>query len=120
MRLFRFDAEISTPVTGSGSLFKIGPPVPVEFKLTGASAVITNLTAKLIVTKLSTSVTGTATCTSTETTADSGFVFKYNPGLKLYVYRWKTSDQTQGTFQLRVDLGDGVVHQMNVSLKASK
>jgi GrpB-like predicted nucleotidyltransferase (UPF0157 family) len=25
VRLFRFDAEISTPVTGSGSLFKIGP-----------------------------------------------------------------------------------------------
>jgi len=33
-------------------------------------------------------------------------------------YRRKTSNQTQGTYQLKADLGDLVLHQVNVSLKA--
>jgi hypothetical protein len=109
------------PIRPDGSsVFKMGPPVPVAFKLTGASAGITNLVAKLIVTKLSGAVTGTTPCASTETTDDGGMVFKYNPGLRLYVYRWKTSNQTQGTYQLRVDVGDGVTHQVTLSLKTAK
>src|SRR5262249_9192464 len=47
------------PIRANGSsVFRIGRPVPARFKLTGASAGITNLTAKLIVTKLSNSVQG--------------------------------------------------------------
>ena len=110
-----------SPIRPDGtSIFRIGPPVPVEFKLTGASAGITNLAAKLIVTKLSGSITGTTSCASSETTDDSGMVFKYNAAAKVYLYRWKTSNQTQGTYQLRADLGDGVVHQISVSLRAGK
>jgi hypothetical protein len=104
------------PLRSNGSsIFKIGAPLGVRFKLTGAT--ITNLVAKLSVTKLSTTIQGTNLDTSSETVADTGLTFKYDAAAKSYVYRWKTSDQTQGTFQLRADLGDGVVHQLNVSLK---
>ena len=88
--------------------------------MAGASQNITNLVAKLVVTKVSSSIQGSNNDTSDETVDDSGMTFTYQPGLKMYRYRWKTTDQTQGTYQLRADLGDGVVHQVNVSLKSSK
>jgi hypothetical protein len=106
------------PIRSNGSsIFRIGRPVPVRFKLTGASHNITNLVAKLTVTKISNAIQGTAFDTSDETVDDTDFIFKYRPILMFYAYRWKTRDQTQGTFQLKADLGDGVVHQVNVSLK---
>jgi len=108
------------PIRSNGSsIFKIGRPLPAKFKLTGASADITNLVAKLIVTKVSNSIQGTAVDASDEIVDDTDFVFRYRPGPKLYAYRWKTSNLTQGTYQLNADLGDGVVHQINVSLKAT-
>jgi hypothetical protein len=106
------------PLRSNGSsIFKIGRPVPARFKLTGASQNITNLVAKLTVTKISNTVQGTVMDTSDETVDDTDFIFKYRPLLQFYAYRWKTRDQTQGTFQLKADLGDGVLHQINVSLK---
>jgi hypothetical protein len=56
--------------------------------------------------------------TSDETVDDTDFIFKYRSGPRRYEYRLRTSNQTQGTYRLRVDLGDKVVHQVNVSLKA--
>ena len=38
----------------------------------------------------------------------------------IYGYRWKTSNQTKGTYLLRADLGDGVTHEIKVSLKVSQ
>jgi hypothetical protein len=109
------------PIRPDGSsFFRIGRPVPVRFKLTGASAGITNLVAKLYVTKVSNAVQGTAEDVSDETIDDTDFIFKYRPLLKFYAYRWKTRDQAQGTYQLRADLGDGVTHQVNVSLRAPR
>jgi hypothetical protein len=108
------------PIRSNGSsIFAIGRPVPVRFQLTGASAGITNLVAKLVFTKVSSSVLGTNTDVSDETVSDTNLTFKYNPISKVYYYRWRTSDETQGTYQLRADLGDGVVHQVNVSLRSA-
>jgi hypothetical protein len=107
------------PVRSNGSsIFRIGRPLPVRFKLTGASAGITNLVAKLSVTKVSNTIQGTVLDTSDETVDDTDMVFKYRSLLKWYAYRWRTSNQTQGTYELRADLGDGVVHQIKVSLKS--
>jgi hypothetical protein len=109
------------PIRSNGSsIFTIGRPVPVRFRLTGVSANITNLVAKLVVTKISSTIQGTNNDTSDETVADSGMTFTYLSSLNMYRYRWKTTDQTQGTYQMTADLGDGVVHQVNVSLKAPK
>jgi hypothetical protein len=106
-----------SPIRSDGSaVFKVGQVLPVKFKLSGATA-ITNVAAKLTVTKLSSAIQGTVTVTSGETVFDTGFTFKWDATNRVYMYRWKTSDQPQGTYQLKVDLGDGVTHQVNVSLK---
>jgi alpha-tubulin suppressor-like RCC1 family protein len=105
------------PIRANGSsIFRVGRPVPVRFKLTGASAGITNLVAKLVVAKLSNTIQGTAQDTSDEDVDDTNLTFVYRPLLRSYAYRWRTRDQSQGTYQLRAELGDGVVHQVNVSL----
>ncbi|HET6282429.1 MAG TPA: PA14 domain-containing protein [Polyangia bacterium] len=108
------------PIRANGSsIFRVGRPVPARFRLTGVSAGITNLNAKLIVTKISNNIQGTTEDLSDETVADTDFIFKYRPILKWYAYRWKTTGQTQGTYQLKADLGDEVVHQINISLKGT-
>ena len=94
--------------------------MPVRFKLQGASAGITDLVAKLVITKVSNNAQGSVEETSDETVDDTDFIFKYRSAQKIYAYRWKTRDQTQGTFQLRADLGDQVTHQIKVSLKAPR
>jgi hypothetical protein len=106
-----------TPRPNGSAIYRIGRPVPVRFKLTGASAGISNLVAKLQITKISSNVQGTVEDTSDETVEDTDLTFKYRAALNFYVYRWKTRDQTQGTYRLNVVLGDGVTHQVNVSLK---
>jgi photosystem II stability/assembly factor-like uncharacterized protein len=110
------------PIRSNGSsIFPIGPlPLPVRFRLTGASAGITTLVATFAETKTSSSILGTANDVSDETVSDTGTTFIYRPLLQWYAYRWKTSNQTQGTYQIKADLGDGVVHQINVSLKTTK
>jgi hypothetical protein len=110
-----------SPIRANGSsIFTVGKAVPVKFKLTGASASITNLVAKLVVTKISNTIRGTVNDVGDEDGEDTDFVFKYRPAKKLYGYRWKTRGETQGTYQLRADLGDEVSHLINVSLRLGK
>ena len=109
------------PIRPDGSsLFRIGKAVPVKFLLAGASAGITNLVAKLTVTRISGSVQGTRDCESDEEGDETDFLFKYRKAKGLYGYRWKTRGEAQGTYRLSADLGDGVVHEVNVSLKAPR
>ena len=106
------------PIRANGSsIFRIGRPVPARFKLTGASAGITNLVAKFAVTKISNVVQGTVEDTSDETVDDTDFVFKYRALLKRTPTAWRTSNQTTGTYLLSADLGDGVQHTIRVSLR---
>jgi len=109
------------PIRPDGSsIFKIGRPVPVKFRLVGASAGITNLVAKLSVAKISDQIRGTAIDESDEDGDETDFLFKYRKAKGIYAYRWKTRGETQGTYRLRADLGDEVIHEITVSLKASK
>ena len=109
------------PIRANGSsIFRIGRPVAVKFQLTGASQNITNLAAHLIVTKLSDTIQGTADDECDEDEDDTDFLFKYRKAKGIYVYRWKTRSENQGTYNLRVDLGDEVAHQINISLKAKR
>ena len=78
----------------------------MKFKLTGASAGITNLCAKLVVTKISSGIQGTTDAASDEDGDETDMTFKYRPGKRIYEYRWKTRGETKGTYRLRADLGD--------------
>jgi alpha-tubulin suppressor-like RCC1 family protein len=107
------------PIRGDGSSrFKIGRAVPVKFRLEGASAGITDLVARLTVARISEVVRGTTDCEGDEDGEDDDGVFRYRKPKGLYGYRWKTRGEAPGTYRLSADLGDGVAHEVLVSLRA--
>ena len=99
------------PINQDGSsIFKLGSTIPVKFRLTGASASITNLAAKIYVAKISNGVAGSEIEASTNAAADAGNQFRYDPSGQLYIYNWGTKLSgavSEGTWQIRIDLLDG-------------
>jgi hypothetical protein len=109
------------PIRADGSSrFKIGRAVPVKFRLEGASAGITNLDARLTVTRISDVARGAVDCEGDEDGEDTDMLFKYRKGKGIYGYRWKTRGEAPGTYRLRADLGDGVPHEVTISLKVPR
>jgi hypothetical protein len=104
------------PIDSSGnSLFKLGRTVPVKFRLTGASAAITNAVAKLTFTKTSSKCAGSHVEADSNATATSGNTFRYESGQ--YVFNLSTKNLSAGTWKLSVDLGDGVSRTVSISLQ---
>jgi len=101
----------------SSSIFKRGSTIPVKFKLTGASAGIANLVARLHVAKVSNGVTGSYVEGISTAASDEGNTFRYDPSAQQYIFNLSTKSLTTGTWSLRADLGDLVDHVVNVSLK---
>ena len=101
------------------SAFKLGSTVPVKFQLSGASAGIDNATANLRITKVTNNQLDGAELEATTTTAaSSGSLFRYDTTSGQYIYNWGTKSYTAGTYQLRIDLGDGNgSHTVWVSLR---
>jgi alpha-tubulin suppressor-like RCC1 family protein len=118
----RYDAPMDgtfflQPINPDGSsIFKKGSTIPVKFRLTGASAGITDLTARLLVAKVSNGVTGTFVEGDTNVSADGGNLFR-SAGGGQYMFNLSTKSMTTGTWSLRADLGDGVDHIVSISLK---
>jgi hypothetical protein len=106
------------PINVDGSsVFKLGRTVPVKFSLTELSASITNALAKLTIAKVTNSVAGSVIEADSTSAADIGNQFRYDPSAGQYIYNLATSGLSQGTWQLRVDLGDGVVHTTLISFR---
>jgi cysteine-rich repeat protein len=106
------------PIRPDGSsVFRIGQPLPVRFRLHGASARIRDLKATFRVTKISDDITGTVAGEGDEATEDESNMFKWR--LLWYMYRWRTRQQSPGTYLIQADLGDGVEHKVTVSLTNS-
>ena len=103
------------PINDDGSsIFKLGSTVPVKFQLIGASSGAT-ITAHLYLAQVSGSVIGTEVEAVSTAAADTGNQFRYTGGQ--YVFNLSTKGLSTGTWQLRVDLGDGVLHTVLISLK---
>jgi hypothetical protein len=121
--LVRYDAPsdgtfFAQPINpDNSSIFKAGSTISVKFKLTGASAGITNLVAHISLARVSSGVTGTYVETTSNAAPDGGNTFRYDPSSSQYVYNLSTKGMATGTWSVRVDLGDGVSHTVNVSLK---
>jgi len=107
------------PVNTDGtSIFKLGSTVPVKFKLTGGSAGVTTLGARILVAKASSGIAGTELEPIATNVADAGNVFRYDAGGGQYIFNWGTKGLSEGTWQVRVDLLDGGTgHTVFVSLK---
>ena len=102
------------PVLDKG-VFKQGSTIPVKFTLTGASAGVKNLPATLWVRRLTTvGGTGEATAVSTSA-ATTGNLFRYTDGQ--YLFNLNTKPLAVGSYELRIDLGDGVAHTVTITLR---
>lgn len=106
------------PINADGSsIFKAGSTVPVKFMLTGDDAGITDLVATLSYAKLSSGVVGTINEADTKATASAGNQFRYDATSGQYIFNWSTKGLSSGAYRLFIDLGDGVEHTVDVSLK---
>ena len=104
------------PINVSGnSVFKLGSTIPVKFRLTGGSAGVTNGVFRLYGSKISNGVAGQEQEVSSTSNADSGNTFRYSDGQ--YIFNLSTKSLSEGTWQLRIDLGDGVLRTVNIALK---
>jgi hypothetical protein len=101
----------------SSSVFKLGSTVPVKFQLAGASSGITNATGALYLSKVTDSVVGTELQADSTSAATTGNLFRYDPTSDQYIFNLSTKGLSTGTWQLRVDLGDGVFRTVFVSLR---
>ena len=105
------------PINADGtSVFKLGSTVPVKFQLTGASAGTANAVAKLSYTKIGNGA-GTVNEALSTAAADAGNTFRYDATSSQYIFNWSTKGLTSGSYQLKVDLGDGVSRTVNLSSK---
>jgi hypothetical protein len=96
------------PVNNDGSsVFKLGRTVPLKFRLTGASAAITSLGARVYIAKASNSVIGTELEPETTGSSDAGNVFRYDAQAGQYIFNLGTDGLSDGTWQIRIDLLDG-------------
>ena len=105
---------VLAPVVDGGT-YKLGSTIPVKFTLTGASAGVTNLQARLWVRRTpGTSTTGGAAALSTSA-ATTGNLFRYSDGQ--YIFNLNTKPLSLGTYELLIDLGDGVPHAVTITLR---
>ena len=102
------------PVTEGGS-YKQGSTIPVKFALTGASAGVTNLQATLWLRKLPSATTGSDPVAVSTSAATTGNLFRYTDGQ--YLFNLNTKPLAVGSYELRVDLGDGVARTVTISLR---
>jgi hypothetical protein len=104
------------------SSFKAGSTVPVKFQLSGDSAGIQNAVANLRITKVSNGqLSGAEAEAVTTTSASSGSLFRYDATTGQYIYNWGTKGYGNGTYQLRIDFGDGNgSHTVWISLFGAK
>jgi endonuclease G len=107
-------SNLLAPVQAGGT-YKAGRTIPIKFQLTGASAGITNAVARLLIFKVSNTVIGDAVDVDSSSAATLGNLFRYSDGQ--YIFNLDTSAMGPGTYQLQVDLGDGVLRAVNISLR---
>ena len=105
---------VLAPVT-EGGVYKQGSTIPVKFALTGASAGVTNLQATLWVRKVSPTPAGQTVVALSTSAATTGNLFRYTDGQ--YLFNLNTKPLQVGTYELRIDLGDGVPHTVTITLR---
>jgi hypothetical protein len=111
-------SNVLSPLNADGSsVYKIGSTVPVKFQLTGTAASIGNLPAKLYYAKVGNSLPGTEVEALSTSAADTGNQFRYDATAKQYIFNLSTKGFSEGTYQLRIDLGDGIPHTVTITSK---
>jgi hypothetical protein len=102
------------PIQDSG-VYKAGRTLPIKFQLTGASAGVTDAVIRLDIYKINNNALGDPVDVESSSAATSGNLFRYDNGE--YVFNLSTAGLTPGTYQLQIDMGDGVLRTVNITLK---
>jgi hypothetical protein len=111
-------SNLLAPIDLAGlASFLRGLPVPVQFTLTGPSAVITDLPARLFVAPVDAAGVVGAESPAAGLAPGVGNSFRYVPLLGEYLLTLGTGGMSAGTWQLRVDLGDGAPHTTRIRLR---
>jgi hypothetical protein len=109
---------VLSPVNADGSsVFKAGRTVPVKFQLAGSSAGIANAIARLSYARISGNVPGPVNEADSTAAATSGNLFRYDSSNREYIFNWSTKGLAPGTYRLNLDLGDGQVRTVDLSLR---
>jgi hypothetical protein len=104
------------PINADGSsVFKAGSTVPVKFTFSGSCAA--GLVAYLGYAKIDNDVAGLVNEANSTSAATTGNRFRFDAGSGQFIYNWSTKGLSQGTYQLRIDLRDGVTYTVNLGLK---
>jgi hypothetical protein len=107
-------SNLLAPVQAGGT-YKAGKTIPIKFQLTGASAGVTNAVIRLLIYKVSNNVLGDPVDVESNSAATTGNLFRFADGQ--YIFNLDTSAMGPGTYQLQVDMGDGVLRAVNISLR---
>jgi DNA/RNA endonuclease G (NUC1) len=107
-------SNLLAPVVAGGT-YKAGRTLPLKFQLTGASAGVTDAVIHLLVYQVNNNVLGDPVDVDAPGAASTGNLFQYENGY--YVFNLSTQGMPAGTYQLQIDMGDGVVRAVNISLK---
>lgn len=108
------------PINNDGSsIFKLGNTIPIKFQLTDANGnYVTNAVAKLRISKVTSTITGTILEPYTTGTATIGDIFIYESNGHMYMYNLATKGMSIGTWQIRVDIiDDGSFYTVDISLR---
>jgi hypothetical protein len=107
-------SNLLAPVQAGGT-YKAGRTIPIKFQLTGASAGVTDAQIRLLIYQVSNNVIGDPVDVESTSAATTGNLFRYDNGY--YVFNLSTAGMAAGTYQLQIDMGDGVIRAVNISLK---
>lgn len=98
--------------------WKAGSTIPVKFNLKDAKGkYVTRAEARLYFAKVENGTVGLEESAYTRFGAIFGNKFWYSRCFKQYIFNMSTWHMEKGTYQLRVDLGDGTVNTITITLK---
>jgi hypothetical protein len=106
------------PINVDGtSIFKTGSTVPVKFRLTMGSAGML-IDARIFAARVSSGIAGTELEATATNAPDGGNAFRYDATADQYIFNLGTRGMSEGTWQIRIDLGDGAAPRtVLISLK---
>jgi hypothetical protein len=107
-------SNLLAPVQAGGT-YKAGRTLPIKFQLTGASAGVTDAVIRLVIYQVNNNVVGDPVDVESTSAATTGNLFRFENGY--YVFNLSTAGMPAGTYQLQIDMGDGVIRAVNISLK---
>ncbi|RYG23438.1 HYR domain-containing protein [bacterium] len=109
------DSGFLQPINADGSsVFKFGSTIPVKVKI---SPTVTDAVIRLYYAKVSNSVVGSDVEAVSTSAADTGNQLRYDATADQYIFNLNTKALEAGTWQLKLDFGDGVLRTVNISLK---